>query len=496
MSKRRLPAEASGFGQAGGDGAALHNGDHAPEQLDLWRQSATEKPRLEFKEAKTQFDNRKLYEYCVAMANEGGGFLVLGVADKPPRPVVGTHAFRDSVAMAEKLFAAVGFRVDIEEVAHPNGRVLVFHIPSRPRGTAYHLEGKYLMRSGEALVPMSEDQLRRIFAEGKPDWLEEHSKTGLDAQQLVELLDTQTLFELLKLPYPTKRAGVLDRLLSERLIDEIDGQYAIRRLGGLLLAKRLADFSDLARKAPRVVVYTGTSKLETRLDQLGMKGYAVGFQGLVHFIMGQLPQNEVIVDALRKEMKLVPEVVIRELVANALIHQDLSVGGASVMVEVFSNRVEISNPGEPVVPVERFIDGYQSRNERLADLMRRFGICEEKSSGIDRVVQAAEVFQLPAPDFRAGHRRTIVTLYGPKPFEDMDREDRARACYQHCALKWVMSERMTNQSLRERFHLPESKAAIASQVIAATIESGLIKPDEKIGGSRKSGMCHFGREFI
>jgi len=456
-----------------------------PEQIDLWRKSPSEHQRLEFKEAKNQFDNRKLYEFCVALANEGGGRLLLGIADKPPRQVVGTQAFNDPVAMAEKLFQAVGFRVDIEEVAHPDGRVLAFHIPSRPRGTAYHLDGKYLMRSGEALVPMSEDQLRKIFAEGEPGWLEERSRAGFDAQQVVELLDTQTFFELFKLPYPTDRTGVIDRLLQERLIDEEGGTFAIRRLGALLLAKRLTDFPDLARKAPRVVVYTGISKLETRLDQIGAKGYAVGFQGLIRFIMDQLPQNEVIEDALRKEVKLVPEIVIRELVANALIHQDLGIGGASVMAEIYSNRVDISSPGEPVVPVERFIDGYQSRNERLADLMRRMGICEEKSSGIDRVVQAAEMFQLPAPDFRVSHKRTVVTIYGPKPLEDMDRDDRIRACYQHCALKWVMSERMTNQSLRDRFHLPETKSAIVSQIIAATIEAGMIKPDEKVGGSRK-----------
>jgi predicted HTH transcriptional regulator len=456
-----------------------------PEQIDLWRQSPSGRQRLEFKEAKTQFDNRRLYEYCVALANEGGGHLLLGVADKPPRPVVGTQAFNDAVAMAEKLFQAVGFRVDIEEVAHPQGRVLVFHIPSRPRGTAYHVDGKYLMRAGEALVPMSEDQLRRIFAEGEPDWLEEHTRTGLDAQAVIELLDTQTFFELLKLPYPTERAGVIDRLTRERLIDEANGTFAIRRLGALLLAKRLDDFPDLARKAARVVVYSGASKLDTKLDQIGAKGYAVGFQGLVRFVMTQLPQNEVIEDALRKEVKLVPEVVIRELVANALIHQDFAMGGASVMVEIYSNRVEISNPGEPIVPVERFIDGYQSRNERLADMMRRMGICEEKSSGIDRVVQAAELYQLPAPDFRAGHRRTVVTIYGLKPFDEMDRNDRVRACYQHCALKWVMSERMTNQSLRDRFRLSEDKAAIASQIIAATIEAELIKSDESVGASRK-----------
>lgn len=456
-----------------------------PQQIDLWRQTPSEHQRLEFKEAKQQFDTRKLNEYCGALANEGGGVLLLGVADKPPRPVVGTQAFPNIVDAAEKLFQAVGFRVDIEAVAHPDGRVLVFHIPSRPRGTTYHCDGKYLMRAGEALVPMSEDQLRRIFAEGQPDWLEEPSRTGLDGQQVVELLDTQTFFELLKLPYPTERTGVLDRLVRERLVDEAAGTYTVRRLGALLLARRLEDFPDVSRKAPRVIVYTGTSKLATKLDQTGTRGYAVGFQGLVRFVMAQLPQNEVIEDALRKEVKLVPDVVIRELVANALIHQDFMVVGASAMIEVYSNRVEISNPGEPLVPLERFIDGYQSRNERLADVMRRMGICEEKSSGIDRVVQAAEVYQLPAPDFRSGFRRTTVTIYGPRPFEEMDRNDRVRACYQHCALKWVMSERMTNQSLRERFHLGDDKAAIASQVIAATTEAGLIKADESVGGSRK-----------
>ena len=150
-------------------------------------------------------------------------------------------------------------------------------------------------------------------------------------------------------------------------------------------------------------------------------------------------------------------------------------------------RIEITCrlTGEPIVPVERFIDGYQSRNERLADLMRRMHICEEKSSGIDRVIEAAELFQLPAPDFRVGHRRTMVTIFGPRPFAAMSREDRIRACYQHAALKWVMAERMTNQSLRARFHLPEGRAATTSQVIAATIDAGLVKPDEAAGASRK-----------
>lgn len=456
-----------------------------PEQIDIWRAAKSEHQNLEFKEAKTQFDNKKLYKYCVAIANEGGGHLLLGIANKPPRPVVGSAAFDDPVEMAAILFKAIGFRVDIEEVAHPHGRVVVFHIPSRPQGTAYSYDGAYLMRIGEELRPMSEDQLRKIFAEGQPDWLEAFAKEGLSGQDVVQLLDTQAFFDLLKLPYPTDQAGVLDKLVSERLIENRDDGFAVRNMAAILLAKELSEFDSVSRKAPRVVVYAKNSKLETTSDITGTKGYAVGFQGLVRYIMTQLPQNEVIEEALRKESKLVPEVVIRELVANALIHQDFSEGGTSPMIEIYANRVEISNPGEPIVPVERFIDGYQSRNERLADLMRRFGICEEKSSGVDRVVEAAEALQLPAPDFIVGVRRTTVIIFGQRPFRKMDSKDRIRACYQHCVLQYVLRQQMTNESLRKRFGLSEGSSNAASQVIKATIKQNLVKLDPDAPNSRK-----------
>ena len=89
-----------------------------PDQINLWRSASSEHQRLEFKEAKTQFDFRRLCQYCVAIANEGGGNLLFGVADKPPRPVVGTAAVNDPVGMAEKLFQMLGFRVDVDEVRH------------------------------------------------------------------------------------------------------------------------------------------------------------------------------------------------------------------------------------------------------------------------------------------------------------------------------------------------------------------------------------------
>lgn len=453
-------------------------------QIDVWR-SRPETAHLEFKEAKSQYDTTKLRRYCVAIANEGGGYLVLGVADQPPRVVVGSAAFPDTQDIAQKLFSWLGFRVDVEAVAHPQGRVVVFGIPGRPKGTAYHHDGAYLMRSGEELVPMSEDQLRKIFAEGGPSWLDTVAMHDVSAQDVVQLLDTQAFFDLLRMPYPTDQTGVLARLKDERLIEPTAAGFHILRMGAVLLAKNLKEFPDVSRKAPRVIVYAGESKLTTLSDITGEKGYAVGFTNMVRYVMGKLPQNEVIEDALRREVKLLPELVVRELLANALIHQDFEIGGASPVVEVFSTRVEISNPGEPIVPVDRFIDGYLSRNERLADLMRRFGICEEKSSGIDRVVETAELMQLPAPEFLTSHKRTIVVIHGPRSFRDMNGGDRVRACYQHCVLQYVLRKQMTNQSLRERFGLSEGSSNSVSQIITTTIDQGLIKNDPNAPDSRR-----------
>jgi len=200
--------------------------------------------------------------------------------------------------------------------------------------------------------------------------------------------------------------------------------------------------------------------------------------------MDSMPQNEVLENALRTTAPLFPERPLRELVANALIHQDLEVSGTSPIIEIYQNRIEISNPGLPVVPVERFIDGHRSRNERLTWVMRQLKICEERSSGIDRVVSAAEMYQLPAPEFIAEFESTKAIVHGHRSFEAMTQDDKTRACYQHAVLKYVMREPMTNDTLRERFGSGPDTSAV-SRIIKATVDSGMIIPDPAVGKSRK-----------
>ena len=242
------------------------------EQIDAWRSVRREDQHLEFKVAANQFDSRKLYRYCVALANEGGGKLLLGIEDRPPRKVVGTLAFADTIEAAAKIVQVLGFRVEVEEVQHPDGRVLVFHVPPRPFGTAYQHDGAYLMRAGEELVPMSEDRLRTIFSEGHPDWLSQEALSNCNAATVIELLDTTTYFDLMQIPYPTDQSGVLYKLASEKLIEKRGTGWAITNLGAILFAKQLSAFDGLSRKAARVIVYKGKSKLSTSVDRVLSKG--------------------------------------------------------------------------------------------------------------------------------------------------------------------------------------------------------------------------------
>jgi predicted HTH transcriptional regulator len=188
---------------------------------------------------------------------------------------------------------------------------------------------------------------------------------------------------------------------------------------------------------------------------------------------------------LRKTVPMFPELAVRELVANALIHQDFSMTGAGPMVEIFDDRIEITNPGAPLVDIRRFVDTPPtSRNDALASLMRRFRICEERGSGIDKVVFQIELFQLPAPLFEVPDGFTRAVLFAHKPLSEMDKADRVRACYLHACLRYVTHKPMTNTSLRERFGIEQKNSATASRLIKEATEAGAIRPYEEATSKR------------
>jgi len=301
------------------------------------------------------------------------------------------------------------------------------------------------------------------------------------SEDVLKLLDYPSYFDLLKLPLPESRDGILHFLRADELICRTEtGRWNIMNLGAILFAKKLGEFRSLRRKAVRVIAYKDNSRVESIREQEGTKGYATGFEGLIGYINALLPSNEVIGQALRKTVPMYPELAVRELVANALLHQDFFVTGSGPMIEIFSDRMEISNPGIPLVQTDRFLDTLpRSRNEALASFMRRIGVCEERGSGVDKVVFQTEYFQLPAPAFEVISENTRAVLFAHRPLTKMDKGDRIRACYLHACLKYVNREYLTNKSVRERFGIEPQNMAVASRLIKESVAAGVIVSYDK-----------------
>lgn len=423
--------------------------------------------------------------------NQANGYLVFGVEDKT-QIIKGTSFKAKSQKkgneelehwLANRLNPRIDF-VIYEFDYDTNRHISLFVVPAAKNQPVEFFHQAYI-RVGSITRKLNDfpEKQAKIWKKDTIPFEKEIAKDSLNAADIIKYLSTESYFDLMKLPYPSSQQGVIDKFMDEGLVIKNKG-YSITKLGALLFAKNLKDFESIERKSVRVIVYKGKNKVETEREQITSKGYAIGFEGLVDWINSQLPANEEIGKAFRKDTRMYPEIAIRELVANSLIHQDLNEKGFP-MVEIYTDRIEISNPGIPLVTPERFIDAYLSRNDKLADLMRRIGFCEEKGSGLDKVIFYNELYQLPPINVIVAEKRTRVTIYSYKKLNNLDKKEKIRACYQHACLKYVSNEKMTNQSLRERFKIEDQNYSIASRIIRDAIEDGAVKEDDPESKSRK-----------
>lgn len=443
---------------------------------------------------------QEIGEYISALTNSAclhnkeAGYLIFGIKNvtheivgtsfKPKEQKIGNEELENW--LATQLNPRIDFK--IIEFDQSGLRVVVFKIDGA-KDTPVKFRGEEYIRVGSYKKKLSEfpEKARKIWNKNLEKHFEKDiSKQNLTSDEVLRLLDYPVFFELMNQPLPSNKDSILEKLIQEKLIIEKGHLKNITNLGALLFAKDINNFENISRKAVRVIIYQGKDRTKTEKEQVGIKGYASGFQGLIDFISNTLPANEEIIKAIREETKLYPILAIRELVANAIIHQDFSITGTGPMVEIFKDRIEITNPGKPLISTLRFIDhNPQSRNEKLAHYMRRIGICEERGSGIDKVIFQCELFQLPAPEFIDGDNFTRVILFSPRSLKQMDKQDKVRACYQHCCLKFVSGLHMTNLSLRERFGIDKGNYPIVSRIIADTQKAKLIKDYDPSNRSRK-----------
>lgn len=445
---------------------------------------------IEFKENKA--DPQEIGEYISALSNSAAlvgkahAYLIWGVEDET-HSIVGTNFNLQKTRVGNEelenwLLRGLVPKIDFRfyELQLDSKQIILLEIdrttrhPVQFKGNEFIRVGSYKKKLKD--YPEKERSLWRIF-----DAIPFESASAADHiadSEVLNLLDYPSYFSLLGRDLPANARGIISALEADNLINSNGaGKWDITNLGAVLFARRLEAFALLKRKAVRVIQYKGTNRVVTLKEQSGGKGYGSSFDGLIGYINGLLPSNEVIQQALRHEVPMYPELAVRELVANALIHQDFNVTGSAPMIEIFEDRIEFTNPGQPLVKAERFVDcPPRSRNEALASLMRRIGVCEERGSGWDKIVFQTEIHQLPAPLTEVTEGSTRVTLFAHKPLSKMDKEDRVRAVYLHACLRYVSRQHMTNTSVRERFKIEAHNTASASRLIREALDAGAIIP--------------------
>ncbi|MBN6034202.1 putative DNA binding domain-containing protein [Amycolatopsis sp. 195334CR] len=452
---------------------------------------------VEFKE--NFFNAEDIGQYISALANSAAlgkqdkGYMLWGVSDADhslvgttmdPHRKVGNEDFQNW--LTRLLTPQVHF--EFIETQVDGKRVVVLQVaPATASPVRFQNDEWIRVGSYKKKLRDHTDHARRLWQSFDARPFETLSAmSGLDAAEVLRLLDYPGYFDLMHMPLPDNRKGILDALRMEELIRQNQhGDWDITNLGAVLFAKDINEFNTLKRKAVRVIRYRGDNRVATIREQVGIHGYAPAFAGLVTFVNNMLPSVEVIGEAIRDDQRAYPELAVRELIANAIIHQDFAQTGNGPMIEVFDSRLEITSPGRPLVDPLRFVDAPpKSRNEAVGALMRRAGMCEERGSGWDKVVFETELHQLPAPLVELPEDNTRVVLFAPKALKDMSKDEKVRAVYLHACLRRVNHGTLTNSSLRERFGISQQNAAVASRLISDAVDAGLIVPFDPGAGRR------------
>ncbi|MGN0072128.1 MAG: ATP-binding protein [Atopobiaceae bacterium] len=305
-----------------------------------------------------------------------------------------------------------------------------------------------------------------------------------------DLLDIDSFFNLMKLQVPTSLHAAAAFLTEQCLIKEQDnGRYSITNLGALLIARDLRRFLHLEQRAIRVVAYVGNSNLDIRNDTTFTKGYALSLPEAQQHIAAITSTGETNEGAFRLRTFAFPPTAVRELLSNAVIHQDLSAADSGPLVRIYSNRIVFSNPGSSLIPAERILNAPpRTRNNKLAGILRQMHLCEEAGTGWDRAVKACEDAHMLSPHISSDEDTgTTATLFDETcTYDRMTRQERMDAVYWHACLMYAQGESLTNQSLRHRFGLPDDRKSLLaiSRLISNCCTAGTIKVLDKTAGPK------------
>ena len=433
----------------------------------------------------------RLAQHICAFANlSGGGFLVFGINDDVGFEEMDKATIEETTKKLGNIAKNnLAWSIQLKHaVLDYKGHALLFvRIPEQQNKPVY-LRGRDIyeayIRSAGHTVKMSREQVHEILALSHGLTFEKRvARSAVMEETVLELLDYEKLYELIDKRIPQDKSRIMDQMCEFGMIERKDDRYDILNLGAILFARKLKDFG-LENKEVIVRKYSGTNNLVMELEHKMSVGYAVGFEDMVDTVMRFTSKEKI--EVRREAVPTYPRVAVREFAANLMVHQDFAITGMPITIEVFTNRLVMTNPGMCLNDVNRLIDlPPHSRNEGMAQLMLQLDMCERRGSGYDRAVAAIEEMLLPAYKVQSGDDYTRVFMFPMKALKDMTKEEKIIACYQHACLLYENNLNLTNQAVRERFGLDKNKSSVASRIIADAVERGLLKVSDEQNTSTK-----------
>ncbi len=363
--------------------------------------------KVEFKEAQNQYNynngRRSVLGYVVALANEGGGKLILGVKENKSdlHIITGSVAWKGREGkLAEDIYRDKQIRIQTEVLYEGSNRVLVIHIPSRPVGKTLKFEDVPLMRVGEDLLPMSDERLFKILQEQEPDF-----SAKICESLTIDDIDKNAIGILKeKYAFKQKNSGFKTQSISQVLsdLDLMVGEKLTN--AALLLTGKKEKIQNLLPQAKVIIEYRRSEtaiEFDNRIEI--QEPLFIAIDKIWNYINQpasnptfKLKQGPYIYD-----IPYFNEDIIREAVLNAIVHRDYTIT-SEVVVKQYPNKIVITNPGGfPLgVNLENLLTVNSTpRSRLLADILLKTGLVERSGQGVDKLFLYSLMESKPLPDY-------------------------------------------------------------------------------------------------
>lgn len=338
--------------------------------------------------------------YTVALCNEKGGRLVLGMHDTYPHAIVGTLQALNAVGQLESdIYRDLGIRPMIYELYDENNkRVLVIEIPPRPIGKLYKFEDVPLMRVGEELKPMDDKTYISIIQEQEPDFSERICEDATFNDLDIEAI------AILKEKYSIKQRNPSFASLPD--------QQALCDLG-LITNGRITNAAILLvgkeeiinRYFPQAKVMLEYRRIEGQIEFNNRKIFGQPFYKLIDLLWKEINDKNGSVSVREGtyifDIPYFNEDVIREIINNAFAHRDYR-RNSEIVIKLYPTRLDITNAGgfPQGVYLENLLTVPSTpRNRLLADVLSKTGIVERSGQGIDKIFLYTLAEGKPEPDY-------------------------------------------------------------------------------------------------